>query len=89
MNDAMTGNPTSTIQLFQALGVVSFVFLSALGIVWCLKKLGGKPSADVRGGANGSGWKLAVTATGLVGSYLAIVIAEFSGIYFVAQHVIK
>jgi hypothetical protein len=73
--------------VLTVLGVVSFVFLSAAGILWSLKRIGGTLTAVVRGEAQGGGSKLSVSANGLVGCYLAIVIAEFYGMYFAAHHI--
>jgi hypothetical protein len=54
--------------ILTVLGVVSFVFLSALGIVWALKQIGGRLTADFRGTVKRFGASLVVTGTGLVGS---------------------
>lgn len=89
VSGAINGTPVTMIELMQVLGVVSFVFLSALGIVWGLKQIGGRLTAEVQANIRKRGASLAVEGTGLIGSYLAIVIAEFSGIYLVAQFLIK
>ena len=70
------------VSVLTCLGVVSFVFLSALAITWCLKKIGGRLSANVDGKVKKRGWSLMLSGKGLIGSYLAVVIAEFVGLYF-------
>ncbi len=74
--------------VLTALGVVSFVFLSSLGVIWCLKKIGGRLSAEVKGNIERCGGSLIVTGTGLMGCYLALVTAELVGLYAV-WHMIR
>jgi len=67
--------------IFTALGVVCFVFGSALGLVWTLRKIKGTLKADVKGLVRRFGVSLAAGGAGIAGTYLAIVCAEFAGLF--------
>ncbi len=71
------------VQILTSLGVVAFVFLSALAIMWGLERLGGRFTANIKATLEAYKNNLVIVASGLVGSYLAIVVAEFSGIYVI------
>jgi hypothetical protein len=86
IDGTINGTSISAVQLLQILGVVSFVFLSSIVILWGLKVgIGGKLTADIRATIKRFGISFAITGTGLIGSYLAIVAFEFSGIYLLAR----
>jgi hypothetical protein len=85
IDGALNGSPIAGMQLLQILGVVSFVFLSSLVILWGLKvAVGGKVSANIQATLKRCGFNVVITGTGLIGGYLAIVAFEFSGIYLLA-----
>ena len=89
MNGAINGTQVGMIQVLQVLGVVSFAFLTALGVVWGLKQIGGRMTADVQASIRKRGTSLTVSGTGLIGTYLAIVVFEFSGIYLVGRFFVR
>ncbi len=80
------GTARTWITVLQLSGMVSFLFLLALGILWGLKRLvGGSLHGTVFGTVKGRRARIVVRAAGLVGGYLAIVAAEFSAVYLVAR----
>jgi hypothetical protein len=84
-NVTVIGSHEGIITISAGLGVLGFVFLSALGIVWSLKRIGGKMTGDVSGKYKKYGASLLVTGTGLLGCYLAVVTAEFACFYLTIE----
>jgi hypothetical protein len=74
---------SDVIPILTSLGVTSAVFLSGLGILLGLKRLGGRFTANVQASGEAHGNRIAVTAQGVVGTYLAIVIFEYVGLYLI------
>ena len=66
-NVTMIGSRDGISAVSTDLSVLGFIFLSALGILCCLKKIGGKMTGDASGKYKKYGACLFVTRTGLLG----------------------
>jgi hypothetical protein len=79
----------SVLLALAALVIVIIMLLIPIPILRALKRLGGRLWADVEAWFKQKGqWGLRVRAAGLLGSYLAIVITEFYGLYFLMHFII-
>jgi hypothetical protein len=70
--------PSQGAALCLMLAVVWCVLVFPLGVLWVLKRIGGRLFGDVRGSVRRFGATLTVTGSGMLGSYLAIVAAEIA-----------
>jgi hypothetical protein len=68
-----------------AAGVVAFIFLLTLGVLWILSKLGGPVEAGVKAVIASFGGKLWITAVGIVGAFLAIAMVGVGAVYLLAR----
>jgi len=68
-----------------AVGVVAFIFVLTLAILWGLSRIDGPIKAEVKAVIERFGGKLWVTAVGLVGAFLAIAIVGVVSVYVLAQ----
>ncbi len=71
--------------LFANLAAVVVLFLVTLGALWGLSKIGGPLQAEVKASITKFGGKIWVTAAGLVGCFLAIVIVGVAALYILAR----
>jgi hypothetical protein len=61
------------------------IFLLDIMTLWMLKKIGGVPKAEVKTSVQRFGSKLAITTSGLIGSFVAVAILVLGAIYFIAR----
>ena len=80
---AVGGAQIATGLILLAAGIVTFILLYALGIVWVLKKLGGRFNANVQAKMQRWGSSFFIAATGIIGTYLIVVAFQFTGLYFI------
>jgi predicted acyltransferase len=67
------------------LGVVSAVFLLTLLVVFLLRSIGGRPSANVTATVKRFGGNLVISSGGAVGGFLAIAVTALIALWFVAK----
>jgi len=71
--------------VLMSTGLVVFIFVVDVAILWTLSKIGGRLKADVKATIEKFGGSIAITSAGLVGCFLAIAILAFAGIYFISK----
>ena len=69
-------------ELLIVVGIVLFILLFVVMLLWILKSIGGVPRTTVKATIKGLGGRLRITGAGLIGSFLAIAILTFVAIYF-------
>ena len=71
--------------ILPALVIVVIVFGIDLFVLWLLTKIGGPLKADVKATVKKFGGSFVLTTTGLIGAFLALLIATIAALYVVSR----